>query len=122
MYIELELSEKLVDIRTKEIVGFIVANTTNKCALTSSKIKELNLSFADYLETAEVPEKQVISYNGRYADVSNALLFMPDYEDTPYEESDNKVILYGYVFLNRQILPLDNEIALKNTIKDMEKA
>ena len=117
---DFNLVERLIDFKTQQTVGYILCNRVNRCALSLKKIIDLNLPVATYMQFAEIPSRMVLFHNNRYGLRDNSVMYLKDYEDTPYEKLEDKEVIYGYVFEPQYLIELDNEVALNNTLVDSE--
>ena len=118
---QLNLAERLVEISSQQTIGYILANKTNKVALSLSKIQELNLPVQSYMQFADIPSTEVVTYDNHFARTSTALLHLPEYSDTSFDRIDgDRVVIYGYVFDRYSLIELDNETALHNALIDSE--
>lgn len=118
---QLNLAERLVEISSQQPIGYILANKTNKVALSLSKIQELNLPVQSYMQFADIPSTEVVTYDNHFARTSTALLHLPEYSDTSFDRLDgDRVVIYGYVFDRYSLIELDNETALHNALIDSE--
>lgn len=118
---QLNLAERLVEVNSQQPIGYILANKTNKVALSLSKIQELNLPVQSYMQFADIPSTEVVTYNNHFARTPTALLHLPEYSDTSFDRLEgDRVVIYGYVFDRYSLIELDNETALHNALIDSE--
>ena len=119
---DLNLQNKLVNIITGKIVGYtLVSNTGRVVALTKSKILELDMDLANYIDYTDVPILEVYSYNNTYALSENRLYFIDEYEESPYKVlEDNKVCIYGNVINKYHLITLDSDTVIKSIINGDE--
>ena len=123
-------SLRLVDIVTNETVGFIMdgvsihngSNEKFKIALSLNKIREICPDFASYMQyTGDSIEDAFVLHHNNGIVRESAILNLDDdfreFADSPYERIGNgKYAIYGYTYHNRDMIPLDDEVALARAL------
>lgn len=111
---------RLVDIVTGEIVGYIFTDNDYSVAVTESKAKELDFECSDILEYMDIPNIEVVSYQNRYGVVSTSLMRLHEFETVEFERLADTIAVYGYVFEKNKFISLDNEYAIKRILNGGE--
>lgn len=124
------VQSKLINFKTKELVGIICINGATSVALTVEKAKNLEVEDVDIIQYLGVDEIEVAvspAHNGFYARLSSSLGEMPDYFNNPYERIGSlvqplecKEVVWGNIFNYTSFVELDNNIAIRRALSDSE--
>lgn len=117
------ITGKLVDIRTKETVGYKIITDKDEsysAVVSLDKLKELAVQDASIVQYMDFEEIEVIlSRNNKYGVIDRSKGFSEELADIPYEEVFG-VAVYGYLFNENELCPIDNEFAI-NRLKHLDK-
>lgn len=120
----LVIEKELKDVRLNETIGYIIANTVSKVAVSKEKLQELGIDISIY-PSELITDVEVISCKRggttNYAIIQDTLFFDESDSDTPFTNIEDKIKVYGYVIDNYRLMPLDNEKAIRNCIMDIER-
>ena len=120
-----DIVAKLVDVRTKDIVGYMVSYDTIsegdvvncRIPLTKEKMVELNVPCADDAEFFDLDTIDVISCNGSFVYYNEEKFFNTEYEDTPLRFlQDGSVSIYGYLYKFYELVKLDNDLSISKIV------
>ena len=120
---DLILTEKLVNIQTGEIVGYIFEHPSNdgrRVALTYGRIKELGMTILNSLQYTEATVSDVVVYDNKYAYLREEI--DENLKDIAPKLIGNKISYGGLMIEKFRFLDIDNETAIKrimlNTLGD----
>ena len=119
---DLSVQNQLVDVNTGEVIGYTLISPVGRVvALTKSKILDMKMDLANYIDYVGAEALEVISNDKYYFLAENKLYDIEEYEDAPYKTlSDNKVSIWGNVVNRYHLIELNNEQAIKNVLLDVE--
>lgn len=111
----LVISNKLVDIETGELVGFLYENGSGKLAVTKEKAIELGLDCAEFAEYMDCDIIEAVHWGNYYAVMENELYEMDDdeYCGRHYIEEGDNVAIYGHVFKKTHLVELNNPVIIR---------
>lgn len=114
----LVISDKLVDIKTQDIIGFLYQRETNKLAVTKEKAIELGLDCAEFAEYVDANKMEVASWGSYYCVMENELYTLDDddYCGRPYIDMEDKVAIHGHVFKKISLVELNNEVSIRRML------
>lgn len=115
----LVISNKLIDVETGELVGFLYENGNGKLAVTKEKAIELGLDCAEFGEYMDCDTIEVVHWGTYYALIENELYEMDDDEccGRNFIDLDNKVAIYGHVFNKTNLVELNNSVIIRRMQK-----
>ncbi len=123
---DLDISAKLVDIVTGEIIGYRFTDGLSVIVLSEGKVKELGMDCASYIDMVEAPLEEVVYYNGRFATMDKVSTVMEEYRDIPFERLDTSlfgtVAVYGNVVKSQHFVSLDDDDSISDILASREQA
>lgn len=126
------IQSKLIDFKTKKIVGVICINGETSVALTIDKAKELQVEDIDIVEYLGVEELEVAvrpSNTNSFAELSKSLGDMVGLGDVNFERVGSILcpmdcidVIWGKMFNFISFIELDNDIAIRRALSNSERS
>lgn len=122
----LKIVTRLVNFKTKEVVGVLVEKDACRLALDINKAQDIGVEDISIVNYLDVEEKLVaISSDGKsfaYLD-EDENEFRPEYEDTEYSvlfdssyRRVSKCVVWGYVFDYSKFIPFNSKGAMREVL------
>lgn len=118
--LRIEVTDKLVSVRDEEVIGFLVsAGGQYKVAITKAFGAEHDVMDIDIAQWFDLPELEVVPCGrNQYAMKERSLGFIEELADTPVENMGGNKVLYGYMFCDQHIVPLDSQAAFDRMLRE----
>lgn len=116
----LTIMRRLLDKRTNDTVGYVITcGNSYTVPVSVEKAKELGVEDIDIAHLMKMDSYEVISHNAKYALLNHSVDYNEDLATVPIDRDKLGVYMYGYLFKNEDIIPLDSEPAIQRMLTEM---